>query len=56
VVATVNDEPYFAQAVSEYQRANDDSREFSDLPTDVQQAILHHAQLLKQVSEQEKRG
>lgn len=52
----MNDTEYFAQALAEYRQANEDLREFADLPTDIQQEILRRAQRLKPIKEQQKRG
>jgi len=44
------------QALGQYRESNNDMREFADLPPDVQEVIVHHAQALKKRAEEEKRG
>ena len=46
----------FERALAEYREQEEDAREFADLPDDVQHAIIHRAQELKQYIEREKRG
>lgn len=51
-----SDDQYFAQALGEYREASGDTREFAELPNDVQHTILQRAHQLKQRADEEKRG
>ena len=51
-----DDDRFFLRALQEFRDSSSDDRDFSDLPAEVQQAILHHAQQLKKRAEEEKRG
>jgi hypothetical protein len=46
----------FHQALRKYRESSGDVREFADLPADVQESIVHNAQVLKKRVEEEKRG
>ena len=52
----MGDSDYFQQALAEYCEKTGDSRDFAELPSEVQALIIHRAQQLKQRTEQEKRG
>jgi hypothetical protein len=51
-----NDDPYFERALPNYREESGDLRDFADLKSDVQQAIRHRAQRLRDQVERQKRG
>lgn len=46
----------FHRALRQYREFSGDEREFADLPADVQESIVHNANVLKKRAEEEKRG
>jgi hypothetical protein len=53
----MNDEdPYFERALQKYREESGDLRDFADLESDLQEAIRHRSQRLKDELERQKRG
>jgi len=55
-VSSMGDNDYFRQSLAEYRENTGDSRDFAELPSEMQGLIIHRAQQLQQRTEQEKRG
>ena len=51
-----NEDTYFERTLQTYREESGDLREFADLESDVQEAIRHRVQRLKDQVERQKRG